>query len=247
MSGGLCLGVMRDLGVSPLYYSNIIPVFEARYNKITEKRFFDVDFSSLNGMQFKIINDQFYNNTINAINLKFEYAWYSGFYSLEGISDYVGMSVSNFADMRVNESFSNAALSFDNLSNIALTYTLFKKLNRPQKTKKFLGLIKFDRKEKNYLFAFKVGIPLYTLIYRQGYTNPGNSTANIEILFPGYELVGKFLTGLDTDISLTRLLKNGNGIKINYNWMAFSSGKNEINSLNFSQHSIMLGLSFKLN
>lgn len=120
-------------------------------------------------------------------------------------------------------------------------------IDKAQKHKKILWLIKHTRKEKEYLLSGKVGVPIVSLIYRPGFTNPGNSTLNDGALLQGYAMKAKAFSGLNTNISISRILANGNMIRFGYYWDYVTNGQNAINRIDMSHHVFTFGLIFKIN
>lgn len=247
INAGLSSGVMRDMITSPLFYTAFMPALTIDYQHFGKKSLFDFRFMTLNGYYFNFINDELSSGSGNSFDFDFTY-----YRLLEQSSDdemkyYLGVSAGNFTDIRINQAFMNAALTIDNISDLALNIRADWRITRPEKQKKILWLIKYTRKEKEYLLSGKVGVPVVGLIYRPGFTNPGNSTLNDGTLLQGYAMKVKAFLGMNTDIAVSRVLENGNMIRFGYYWDCVTNGKKAINRIDMSHHVFTFGLIFKIN
>jgi hypothetical protein len=246
ISSGLAIGNLRDMATSPLFYTGVLPTVDFSYSDYFNKNLIKVNLSSLNGIYVRTTVDDFYSSSANIINFELSYYKHYDEYDDGSLMHWPGISLNNYTAIRINNSFGNAAFTLDNISSMNLNYMITKNFTRKAKEKKFLWLIKYKRKQKDYLFSFKTGIPVYSLIYRPGFTNPGNATQT-ETLLPGYKFTGKVFSGINTNLGIARMLKNGNMIKFSYNWDFFTSGKYSLNRLDYSKHSFLFSLVFKLN
>jgi hypothetical protein len=247
IGAGMGSGLLRDLGTSPLIYTGLLPSISLGYHKHFGKNSLQFNLTSYNGMYLHFAENDSYSSSANQINA--ELSWYHqlAYFGNTAIRHYYGFAIDNFTGIRTNQSFGNAGFSFENISNIQAKYGISKMLSLKAKDKKFLWLIKYHRKEKQYIANFTVGLPIYSLFYRQGYTNPGNSTLDYVNPFEGYETTGKFLSGVNTQCGINRILDNGNMYGFTYNWSLVSSGKHDVNQLNMSHHAILFHLIFKFN
>jgi hypothetical protein len=66
-------------------------------------------------------------------------------------------------------------------------------------------------------------------------------------LLGGYELKNKIFSGLNTDLSLSRILKNGNMVKITYYWDFMTTGNISFNKLDSANHLFLLSLVFRID
>lgn len=247
ISAGLATGSLRDMSTSPLFYTGLLPVIDISYSNFFNKNLIQFNLSSYNGIYIKLTDDDSYLSTANSINTEIAYFRHYEDYDETGFKHYPGVSLNNYTLIRVNSAFNNAAFAFDNISSLNINYLITKDFTLKAKQKKLLWLIKYYRKEKQYLASFKIGIPIYSLIYRPGFTNPGNLTLNNIILLPDYKTTGKVFSGMNTNLSLSRVLENGNMIKFTYHWEFFTSGKYALNRLDMSKHALLFSLVFKIN
>lgn len=247
ISAGLATGSLRDMSTSPLFYTGLLPVIDISYSNFFNKNLIQFNLSSYNGIYIKLTDDDSYLSTANSINTEIAYFRHYEDYDDTGFKHYPGVSINNYTSIRVNSAFNNAAFAFDNISSLNINYLMTKDFTLKAKQKKFLWLIKYYRKEKQYLASFKIGIPIYSLIYRPGFTNPGNLTLNNIILLPDYKITSKVFSGMNTNLSLSRILENGNMIKFTYHWEFFTSGKHALNRLDMSKHALLFSLVFKIN
>lgn len=243
---GLASGVVRDVLTSPLFYSAVMPALTIDYKHYSEKSIFDFSFMTLNGIYITATHDNFVLGTGNSFDFDFSYYRLLEATSDEELKYYLGAGIGNFSDIRVNNSFMNAAFAFDNFTDFGLNLRADWRIDSPEKQKKFLWLIKYTKKEKHYLLSGKIGLPIASVIYRPGFTNPGNSTLYDEALFEGYKSKVKVFSGLNTDISISRILTNGNMIRFGYYWDFITSGKSAINRIDMSHHVFTFGLIFKI-
>ncbi len=247
ISAGLATGSLRDMSTSPLFYTGLLPAIDISYSNFFNKNLIQLNLSSYNGIYIKLTDDDSYLSTANSVNTEIAYFRHYEDYDNTGFKHYPGVSLNNYTSIRVNSAFNNAAFAFDNISSLNINYLITKDFTLKAKHKKLLWLIKYYRKEKQYLASFKIGIPIYSLIYRPGFTNPGNLTLNNIILLPDYKITSKVFSGMNTNLSLSRILKNGNMIKFTYHWEFFTSGKHALNRLDMSKHALLFSLVFKIN
>ncbi len=245
ISGGLTIGSLRDMSTSPLFYTGVLPTIEIKYSNLFNKNLITFNFNTSNGLYLTSSENDFYNGSGNIFDFELSYFRNYDEFTNNSFGNWPGLSINNSTALRTNNYFGNAAFTFDNISSININYLITKKWTRKSKEKKILWLIKYRRKEKKYLLSFKTGIPIYSFIYRPGFTNPGNATQP-ELLLPGYKMYGKVFSGMNTNISLARILFNGNMIKLSYNWDFFTSGKYSLNRLDTSKHTLLFSLVFKI-
>ncbi|MDD4149583.1 MAG: hypothetical protein PHE33_06100 [Bacteroidales bacterium] len=247
ISAGLATGNLRDMGTSPLFYTGLLPVVDITYSDFYNNNLIQFNIISYNGIYIKLTDDDSYTSTANSVNTEIAYYRHYQDYDDTGFKHYPGASINNYTSIRVNSAFNNAAFTFDNISSLNLNYFITKEFTLKAKQKKFLWLIKYYREEKQYLASFKIGVPIYSLIYRPGFTNPGNSTLNNSFLLPDYKITGKVFSGMNTNLSLSKILPNGNMIKLTYHWEYFTSGRYSLNRLDMSKHALLFSLVFKMN
>lgn len=247
ISTGIATGSLRDMSTSPLFYTGLLPVINIGYSNFFNKNLVQLDLNSYNGIYIKLTDDDSYLSTANSLNAELAYYRHYTDYDNTGLKHYPGVSINNYTSIRVNSAFNNAAFAFENIASLNINYLITKDFTVKAKQRKLLWLIKYYRKEKQYLASFKIGIPIYSLIYRPGYTNPGNLTLNNIILLPDYKVTNKVFSGMNTNLSLSRILENGNRIKFTYHWEFFTSGKYSLNRLDMSRHALLFSLVFKIN
>ncbi len=246
LSTGISTGEFRDIVTSPLFYTNLFQSININHKIYFKKNIITFKTKLYAGLSFKSIEDNFYSGFTGIHDFELSYLNNFDDYEYLKIRHWGGLYINNFTDYRVNQEFGNAAFTTDNISTIGLNYMFSKHWIRKKKEGKFLFLFKRTKKQKEYLFNFKIGIPIYSLIYRPGYTNPGNSMGSINI-FKGYKVSGKVFSGFNSAISLSRILKNGNMIRFSYEHSIFTSGRKALNKLDFSQYNLLFSLIFKLN
>ncbi|MCK9498767.1 MAG: hypothetical protein M0Q45_04590 [Bacteroidales bacterium] len=247
MDLGFSSGLVRDLLTSPLFYTSSLAYVDFNYLHISEKNIFEGKFANHSGINSKFINDNFYIGFQTSFDFKFSWLKYLQTSSDESFKNYLGLDVDNYSIIRINPEFMNAASSIDNISNFAIVYQAKYNYHRLEKEKKFLGLIKYKRKEKFYVFSGKLSVPIISMYYRPSFTNPGNATLIENAVFNAYSLKAKAFSGLNTELAVFRVLPNGNMFKYAYSWMFATNGKNAFNRLEFSHHIFSLGFVFKIN
>ena len=247
ISAGLATGSLRDMGTSPLFYTAFLPAIDITYSGYFNKNLIQTSVSSYNGLLIRATDDDFFTASANTFSGEIYYYRHYSDYDDTGFKHYPGTSLSNYTALRINNAFQNAAFSLDNISSLNLNYMITKDFTKKEKQKKFLWLIKYTRKEKHFLASFKIGVPVYSLVYRQGFTNPGNSTLNSDMLLPNYKFKSKVFSGLNTNLSLARVLINGNMFRFTYYWDFFTTGKYSSNRLDMSKHAVLFSLIFKIN
>lgn len=246
ISGGMAISSLRDKGTSPLFYTGILPSAQLTYTNYSNRNVWNFKFTTLNGIFIHMTEDETYTASGNIFD--FEFAYMRN-YAEEGskLRTYFGTSVNNYSSIRNNSSFMNAGLAFDNISYLNLDYKVEFDWVRKEKEKKLFWLFKYTRKEKRYVLGAKIGVPIFGLIYRPGYTYLGNATSSSETLFPGYELKYKVFPGMNTDLSIARVLNNGNQMKFSYYWDFMTTGKLSENRLDKAKHMLLFTLVFNLN
>lgn len=247
IGAGISSGLLRDYGTSPLFYTALMADVSINDQYYFGKNRLFIKFQTNNGAYLRFTDNQNYSATANCIDAEISYFRHVGEIGNTKIQHAPGLSISNYTSIRSNQDFGNGGFSFDNISSLQAKYSFSRILTRAAKDKKFLWLIKYHRKEKHYRANIDFGIPLYSIIYRQGYTNPGNSTLDYTDPFEGYDSYGKFFSGMNTQLALNRILENGNMYGLSYNWSFLSTGKKDSNQLNMSHHAIMFHLIFKFN
>ena len=246
ISGGFAISSLRDMGTSPLFYTGFLPSLKIDYTNYQEKHLWNIKFTSLNGIYISLATDETHTASGNIFD--FEFSYFSNYEDYgQAFRKYLGVSANNYSAIRVNSSFMNAAFAFDNISNINLNYKLEWDFTRKEKQKKLFWLINYTRKEKKYLLSAKFGVPIFALIYRPGYTYIGNGTLNNDIIFIDYEWKYKVFPGMNTDIGISRILNNGNQMKLSYYWDFMTTGKMSENRLDKAKHMLLFTLIFKLN
>jgi hypothetical protein len=247
ISGGLAFGSMRDQSTSPLFYTAFMPTVAIDYDAYCKKNLWNLKFTTLNGFYLLTTDDDLFSGSGNIFD--FEFAWYRNYESSSDgmLNQFLGTSITNSTHLRINNAFMNASFALNNFTDFNLNFRIEKQYNRPEKQKKFLWLIKYMRKEKHYLLSGKIGVPVYTIIYRPGYTNPGNGTLNDDQLLSGYEMSGKVFGGINSDLSISRLLKNGNMIKYSYLWNMRTTGRMSENPVDITNHVFLFTLVYKIN
>lgn len=248
MNFGLSIGTLRDMLTSPLFYTSFLAYGDFSYMYIDEKNIIESGITTHNGLNAKLTSDYLYSGFQSVIHCKLSWLRNMQPNPYKLFNNYLGADVDNYMNIRIMPEFMNAALSFDNINNFAIAYKAEYNYHKKQKEKKILGLIPHTSKEKFYVLSARVSVPVISLYYRPKFTNPGNATLSAnDALLNGYSLKAKAFPGLSTDLSVSRILPNGNMVKYGYAWTFATNGKNAINRLEFSHHIIYLGLVFKFN
>ncbi len=250
VAGNIGSASYRDMGTSPLLYSGFITGAGLDYVKNSENRILIYRFN---------LNQAFYlaNNVESAYFatgtiFNGEFMWFqkvhSKFYNEKLLmNNFVGLSVSNFSNINMNDNLMNAAVTFSNFTNFEIKYR-YEMSWRKKFRQMDLIFFKLTFPEKRYLFSFDLGFPFYSQIFRPGFSQIGNGTESTDIiLFPGYESFPNYFSGAKTDIAIARVLNNGNMIKYSYRWSYIASGNNDYNPLQMAEHLFMLSLVFNLD
>jgi len=245
IGAGISSGLLRDYGTSPLFYTALMADISINDQYYFGNNRLFIKFQTNNGAYLRFTDNQSFSATANCFDAEISYFRHVGEIGNTKIQHAPGLSISNFSSIRSNQDFGNGGFSFDNISSFQAKYSFSRILTRAAKDKKFLWLIKYHRKEKHYRANIDFGIPLYSIIYRQGYTNPGNSTLDYADPFEGYDSYGKIFSGINTQLALNRILDNGNMYGFSYNWSVLTTGIKDINQLNMSHHGIQFHLIFK--
>ena len=247
ISGGGGIGKVRDYGTSPLFYSGFLLSVKIEYIKYKSRNIFYYKIGGNTGNYRLKADNRSFITSGNTFELKFSYLRDSELSNDEKLKNYFGTSIENIFNIRNNEAFMNAAVTRDNIGSISINYRLEYRFERKEKKVNIFNIIRYNRKEKEYLLSFDFTLPVYSLIYRPGFNLIGNGTLNEDKIFAGYEFNGKFLSGLNTDIGISRILRNGNMVKISYYWDLFTTGDIAYNELNTTKHLLLFSFVFNFD
>jgi hypothetical protein len=246
ITGGLSISPLRDKGTSPLLYTGVLGVFGLDFVSYKNQNLWQVRFTTPDGVYVRATEDDLFSTT--GFNFDFRASYERNFESKnEKRRQYLGAMIDNWSSFRTNSSFMNAGFAFNNISSLNLTYALEYDLTRKAVERKILGFINYKRKEKHYFLRAQAGLPLFAMMYQPGYTHVGNATVNDNALFTDFEWNTYAFPGLSTEISITRLMKNGNQWRYSYHWNAFTTGEASVNRVDMANHMFLFTLIVKLD
>ncbi len=242
---GISIASFRDKGTSPLLYNGIFITTGKNYSIYKNNNLWQGEILIPIGVYIKSTKENLFLTPSGNLNLMFSYER-NLHKDNPNLRHYLGGSIENSAILRFNSKLMNASFTFNNISNLNVSYAFEYDFKRKAKDKKLFGFIRYHRKEKQYFLRTKVSLPLLSVVYHPGYTHVGNATEGQLAILNDYQINGIAFAGLSTDISLVRQLQNGNQWKLSYRWSAFST-KNAIpNRLDMSNHIFFYSYIIKL-
>lgn len=151
---------------------------------------------------------------------------------------WIGIEISNFADIKYNESLMNASFAFGNFSTIGPRFQLQKDL-------------RVTRRQHSYTVDFDYYQPLVGLICRPGYSFMGNYTNSTEgNVLDGYEFALGLFSGARTSLGLTRNFYEYK-VRLSYDWQLTADTGGGLFKTNsrFVEgiHLLRLAINFRLN
>jgi|GEM_PF-5403948 len=149
---------------------------------------------------------------------------------------WVGITIANWTDLKINSAMMNASTALGNFSNIGARFML----NREYVTR---------NTNHSYTIDCDIYIPLLGIIYRPGYSYMDNYTANTQTTdsaTSNYKLSGSFLNGATTSLGFSRNLY-GYNIRVSYDWLMITTNNSGCYRFVEGIHMIKLGLNFYLN
>lgn len=230
-AGWASLGI-RDIGISPLYYSGSHLSGNAGYMKSSDNFLSTINIRILYGTVHPDIYPDLTNVGMKSLKAGVSYS-YMRFASIfaggEGKLFFGGTLDSNFGHYKHNK-YTNSAINQYFLTTLG-----------------FSGQASYplDRDQNNFLLAFNLHMPFVAAIVRNGYAyiKPSgflnHETGNVESFFKSidFQSLNNFFS-LESILSLEYRLKNDNTWRIGYRWEYF--GHNNSNVLKSATHGIYI-------
>jgi hypothetical protein len=243
---GMNYSQLRDYGTSPLVYSALLPMVNLGYERFAQKSIYQFNICGATGVyQKKVFQNPFEIKTFG-FEVKLNYLWLVSSHASKNIQWYLGSTLIHQLSIRNAEHFQNSGFTVDNISHLG-PQLLFQKLIHRKVFEKKIGKITFRRPERNFLFHFGFRLPVISSFYRPGYVFIANGTREDYKTFEQYSLHFLSFRGLFFNTSITRLMRNGNGFRISYDWSAVTTGNKLANRLEMSNHFLQCSLLFKIN
>jgi len=243
---GAIFSSLRDYGTSPLIYSGFFPMLQLGFENNSRKSIFQVNTNFSTGNYRKKIFEQPFEIQSYEGELRINYERRFIFNEFRRTSWFVGGVLLHQISVRNAEHFQNSGFVADNISHFGPQITFRKLINKPSWEKK-IGRLTFRKKESNAIFQSTIRVPVISSFYRPGYVFIANGTKEEFRVFDQYSLNFLSFRALFFSSSYTRLMKNGNAIKLSYDWCMVSSGNKLPNKLEFARHLLQLSFLFRLN
>ncbi len=237
-------GSYRDVGVSPLIYSGVMPSL-AIGHKATKPHFIWETKASVHyAMYSRSTGDAIYRT--NAYGFHFQ----SDFYrktsaEMNNLSFYVGTGTSYDMSARVSPHYMNAGFVLNNFIHLHLNGKLALSFMAKPVDKRLM-FINIKRPERKYSLALNLNIPFASIYQHPGYSYVSHGTTNENNEFSDYRWHVLIFSGITGRIELLRHLDNGNALGIAYNLHIFSSKSNLRNYLQMADQSVSLSMFLKL-
>lgn len=237
---------IRDYGTSPLVYSGIFPLLNLGYEQSSRKVVFQINLcSSLGNYNRKIFEKPF---EIKAYEFEFKTSYLRAIHIKENKHQIwlMGGGIIHQTSIRIAEQFLNSGFVVDNISHLCAEFGFRKFLHQSARARK-IGRITFKRPDRNFLFQSLIRLPVVSSFYRPGYVFIANGTKEDYKVFEQYHLNFLSFRGLFFSNSFSRLMRNGNSIRLSYDWSVVTSGNKLPNRLELARHYLQLSLFFRIN
>jgi hypothetical protein len=243
---GFGYGKYKDEGVSPLIYQGLVASQGFSIATDIKKTRLIADAIAFGGLYKKSfftdvydpINEKPIINKYNSAGIDADIKITSLYQLLQSekrhFRFYLGGSIEEYLDLKINSNFENAAVGVGNFLNLNAD---------------FLGEYDFsftnnmiETQNRRFTASLRISIPITSLIIRPGFSYLINANGNTI----NYVAFCKMLSGIDTKTSLSFKLKNENQIRASYCWTYITTGKHSIHRFDDAKHMFIISFHFKL-
>lgn len=215
---------VKDAALSPVSYSGNLGRISIGYYYQNEKWISMLDIAGLAGEQYPGINSDIgYRSTFTILG-RGTYHLSRRVYHNNGWNIFAGILSHNTWDYREHSRYSNSTTNYAGLFSLGPVITLQKP---------------FTLYKNNFTFCYQLGLPFATYYLRPGYVKP---FLNQSIYNKGFAFWGDYYT-IDSRTDLIWSFKNGNQIRLSYNWDY--SQLDLLNKLQLGTHQISISTVFK--
>lgn len=154
-----------------------------------------------------------------------------------------GLHYSSRFGAAVNTSYSNASFNADLFNGFHLRSGIKHVFSRPPLSKKIL-FIPVRRPLRHYSATFTLDMPLLLINMRPEYAYVIDGNEPLVGILSRHVYIGGFY--LRSETALSRILPNGNAVRLAYVWEMFSSGKRDIYRLETAAHILQCSFYFRV-
>lgn len=234
----------RDMGVSPLIYSGVLPVFSLGHKATKPDYIWETKASVSYGNYKKQTDGALFKTEAYGFRLRTDY-YKRTTADVNKINFFVGAGASYDMSARVSPHYLNAQFVLNNIVNLNLNGRLEFHFTAKAVEKKLL-CVNINKPERNYYLAFNLNIPFASVYQYPGYSYVSHATANEQNEFKDYKWHVLIFPGTTARIEFFKYLTNGNAIGLSYNFHLFSS-KNYLNNyLQLADQSLSFSLLYRI-
>lgn len=154
-----------------------------------------------------------------------------------------GLHYSSRFGAAINTAYSNAAFNIDLFNGFNLRSGIKHIFSRPPLSKKFL-FIPIRRPLRHYRATFTLDLPLLLINMRPEYAYVIDGNEPLSGILSRHVYIGGLY--LRSEMALSRILPNGNALRLAYVWEMFSSGKRDIYRLETAVHTLQCSFYFRV-
>lgn len=215
---------VKDASLSPVSYSGNLGRISIGYYYQNEKWISMFDISGLAGQQYPDVNPESgYRNTLTILG-RGTYHLSRRILNKNNWSVFAGIISHNTWDYREHSRYSNSTTNYTGLFSLGPVITLQKP---------------FELFNKNFTLSYQLGLPVGTYYLRPGYVKP---FLNESIYNKGFAFWGDYYT-IDSRADLIWTLKDGNQLRLSYNWDY--SQLDLLNKVQLATHQLTISTVFK--
>ena len=237
---------LRDYGTSPLLYSGNMPMLQLGYEQRSAKAIFQFNLNAWYGNYQRKVFENPFKMQVMGMELRANYLHRLSKFPSGSKQWYVGAAFIHQLGIRNAEHFQNSGFSVDNISHLG-PQVLWQKFLQQKPREKKIGKFVFRRPERNFLLQAGIRLPVISSFHRPGYVFIANGTKEEYKVFDQYQFSYLSFRGLFLSTSITRLMRNGNGFRVSYDWSVVSTGNKLPNRFEMANHFVQASLLFKIN
>lgn len=237
---------LRDYGTSPLLYTGTMPTLQLGYEQRSAKAIFQFNLNAWYGhYKNKVFENPF---KMQAFGMEFRTSYLHRLKNFKSgsVQWFLGAALIHQLGIRNAEHFQNAGFSVDNISHLG-PQVLWQKFLQQKPREKKIGKFIFRRPQRNFLLQTGIRLPLISSFHRPGYVFIANGTKEEFKVFDQYKFSYLSFRGLFLSTAITRLMRNGNGFQIAYEWSVVTTGNKLPNRFEMANHFLQASLLFRIN
>ncbi|SDM13177.1 hypothetical protein SAMN05421823_110259 [Catalinimonas alkaloidigena] len=246
LGAGLAHASLRDAGTSPLRYQGALKQTEIGLWRMDERRERTWSLGILRGTYGYTAGTQQYATTQSGLELMFRYLWgvshRPGAWNLK-----VGGEINNATNLRINPSFLNAAVGFENFLTAFAVGKLEYRFRVPARRGTFF-IFPYDKPERKFLLSYQLHLPVLQTSLRPGYPYLPNAVPEDATIFDGQTWRTWQGFRMGSRLSVIRYFSNNaNAVSASYVWDTVTTGKHAVHTVELARHTLLFSLLFRLN